>query len=274
MGTVLLVALPAVLTLALAFTEYDALSPPVWRGLANFQELLSSPFFWIALRNSLYFVVIAVPLRVLGALGLALLLKHRRRGVAAYRTAIYLPTIIPDVAYALIWLWILNPLYGPLNLMLGTLGLPTPAWLVQPSTAKLGIVLMSLFQIGEGFVVLLAGLQDIPEEYYATAAIDGGSRWQMFRFITLPLLAPWLLLLTIRDITLSTQSTFTPAYLMTDGGPYFSTLFMPVLIFDEAFERFRLGLGSATMLLFFVGLGLLIMLVFFAVGGWGYADDY
>jgi multiple sugar transport system permease protein len=133
---------------------------------------------------------------------------------------------------------------------------------------------MSLFQIGEGFVVLLAGLQDIPEEYYASAAIDGGSRWQMFRFITLPLLAPWLLLLTIRDITLSTQSTFTPAYLMTDGGPYFSTLFMPVLIFDEAFERFRLGLGSATMLLFFVGLGLLIMLVFFAVGGWGYADDY
>ena len=104
MGTVLLVVLPAVLTLALAFTEYDALSPPVWRGLANFQELLSSPFFWIALRNSLYFVVLAVPLRVLGALGLALLLKQRRRGVAGYRTAVYLPTIIPDVAYALIWL--------------------------------------------------------------------------------------------------------------------------------------------------------------------------
>jgi multiple sugar transport system permease protein len=274
LGTLVLVVVPALLSLALALTQYDALSSPVWVGLQNFRELLDNPLFWLAIRNSLYFIVLAVPLRLVGALLLALLLNHRQRGSSAYRVAVYLPTIIPDVAYALIWLWIFNPIYGPLNIILGTLGLPTPAWLVQPDTAKLAIVMMSLFQIGEGFVVLLAGLHDVPEEYYASAAIDGCNRWQMFRWITLPLLAPWLLLLTIRDMTLSAQSTFTPAYLMTDGGPYFATLFMPLLIFDEAFERFRLGMGSAMMVVFFLGLGLLVLLVYFVVGGWGYADDY
>ncbi len=273
-GVGLLVVVPALLTFALAFTEYDALSPPVWTGLQNFRDLLTNPLFWTAVRNSFYFIVLAVPLRVLGALGLALLFNQRRRGTGVYRVAVYLPTIIPDVAYALIWLWIFNPVYGPLNMFLTALGSPAPTWLVQPQTAKLAIVIMSLFQIGEGFVVLLAGLHEVPEEYYAGAALDGANRWQIFRLITLPLLAPWLLLLTIRDITLSAQSTFTPAYLMTDGGPYFSTLFMPLLIFDEAFERFRVGMGAAMMLLFFLGLALLVLLIYFVVGGWGYADDY
>lgn len=274
LGTLVLIALPALLTFALAFTQYDGLSSPVWIGLDNFRELFANPLVWTAIQNSVYFVVLAVPLRLLGALSLALLLNQRSRASGAYRAAIYLPTIIPDVAYALIWIWIFNPVYGPLNMILGSLGLPAPAWLVQPNTAKLAIVIMSLFQIGEGFVVLLAGLHDIPEDFYASAALDGGSRWQMFWRITLPLLAPWLLLLTIRDITLSAQSTFTPAYIMTDGGPYFSTLFMPLLIFDEAFERFRMGSGAAMLLLFFIGLGLLVLLIYFVAGGWGYDEDY
>ncbi|MBV9788129.1 MAG: sugar ABC transporter permease [Chloroflexi bacterium] len=274
LGTTVLIALPALLTFVLAFTRYDGLSSPVWIGLENFRELFANPLVWTAIQNSVYFVVLAVPLRMLGALSLALLLNQRSRASGAYRAAIYLPTIIPDVAYALIWIWIFNPVYGPLNMILSSLGLPAPAWLVQTNTAKLAIVIMSLFQIGEGFVVLLTGLRDIPEDYYASAALDGGSRWQMFWRITLPMLAPWLLLLTIRDITLSAQSTFTPAYLMTDGGPYFSTLFMPLLIFDEAFERFRMGSGAAMMLVFFLGLGLLVLLIYFVVGGWGYDEDY
>jgi ABC-type glycerol-3-phosphate transport system permease component len=119
---------------------------------------------------------------------------------------------------------------------------------------------MSALQIGEGFVVLLAGLQDIPRDYYHSAALDGGSRWQLFRFITLPLLAPWLVLLTIRDIILSAQSTFAPAYMMTGGGPYYATFFMPLLIYQEAFDRFRFGHGSALLLLLFLGVGLLLYL--------------
>lgn len=270
-GTVLLVALPMLMTAGMALTAYNALTPPQWVGLANLRDLMVNPLFWIAVRNSLFFIVLAVPLRMLGALGLALLLCRRR--AAPYRTAVYIPTIIPDVAYALLWLWILNPIYGPLNMLLGALGLPAPAWLVEPTTARLAIVLMALFQIGEGFVALLAGLNDIPDDFYASAQVDGASRWQQFRWITLPMLSPWLLLLSARDIALSTQSTFTPAYIMTDGGPYFATLFVPVLIFDQAFERFDLGSGSAIMLAFFLGLALLVVLVVLSFGGFGVGDE-
>jgi multiple sugar transport system permease protein len=273
-GTLLLIAAPAVLTFALAFTRYDALSPPVWRGTGNFREIFDSPLFWTAARNSLVFVAFAVPLRVLGALALALLLRQRQRGVAAYRAAVYLPTVIPNVAYALIWAWIFNPIYGPLNLVLGAVGLPTPAWLAQPDTALLALAIMAAFQIGEGLVVLLAGLQDIPEDYYQSAALDGGNRWQLFRFITLPLLAPWLLLLTLRDIIMSAQSTFTPAYLMTGGGPYYATLFMPLLIYQSAFDRFRFGQGAAMMLLLFLSVGLLIVLAYLVMRAWGLTDEH
>jgi multiple sugar transport system permease protein len=273
-GTFLLIAAPAMLTFALAFTRYDALSPPVWRGMQNFEEIFNSPLFWTAARNSLAFVAFAVPLRVLGALALALLLRQRQRGVGVYRAAVYLPSVIPNVAYALIWAWIFNPIYGPLNLVLGAVGLPTPAWLARPDTALLAIAIMSAFQIGEGLVVLLAGLQDIPQDYYQSAALDGGTRWQLFRFITLPLLAPWLLLLTLRDIILSAQSTFTPAYLMTGGGPYYATLFMPLLIYQSAFDRFRFGQGAAMMLLLFLSVGLLIALVYLVMRAWGLTDEH
>ena len=273
LGVSLLVILPLLATVGLAFSEFDALSPPTWKGLGNFSEIFQRGLFWIAARNSLLFVLLAVPLRVGGALLLALFFNHRRRAVALYRSAVYLPTIIPDVAYALIWLWIFNPIFGPLNLALQWFGIEGPAWLGQKETALLAIVLMSLFQIGEGFLVLLSGLQDAPPEYYHAAQVDGATRWQMFRWITLPLLGPWLLLLTIRDILWSTQSTFAPAYLMTGGRPHYATLFMPLLIFEEAFDRFRFGQGSAMMVVMLAAIGLLLYGVYRLVGGWGYQDD-
>ncbi|MCB0031254.1 MAG: sugar ABC transporter permease [Anaerolineales bacterium] len=268
-GTFIMVAIPALLSLLLAFASYDALAPPVWNGWQNFRQVGSNALFWIALRNSLYFIVLAVPLRLLGALALALFLNKPRPGVGFYRAAIYLPTIVPDMAYALIWLWIFNPLYGPLNQTLALFGLPTPAWLVDPATAKLAFVIMAIFQLGEGFVVLLAGLKDIPGEYYESARMDGGNRWQLFRYITLPILGPWLILLTFRDIILSFQSTFTPSYAMTGGDPYYATLFLPLLIFQEAFDRFRFGTGSAMMLLMFLTTLLLLWLLF-RFFGWGH----
>ncbi len=214
-----------------------------------------------------------MPLRVLGALLLALLLRERRPGTGFFRAAVYLPTVIPDVAYALVWLWIFNPFYGPLNLLLGAAGLPTPAWLVQADTAKPALVFMSLFQIGEGFVLLLAGLHSLPRDYYANAAVDGASRWQMARLITLPLLAPWLALLTVRDVILSFQTTFTPAYIMTGGDPYYATLFLPLLVFKEAFDSFRFGQGAALMTLLFLISAVLIGALLVTYRGWMDGDD-
>lgn len=272
LGVILLVVLPAGLSFGLAFTDYDGLAPPTWSGLQNFRAIAGEGLFRTALANSLLFAALTVPLRTLITLGLALLLARPRRGVALYRAAVYLPTIVPGVAYAMVWLWILNPLYGPLNLALGALGLPTPAWLADPRTALVAIALTALFQLGEGFVVLLAGLQEIPDDYYEVAALDGAGRLAVLRQIVLPLLTPWLLLVIIRDLIISVQSSFTPALLMTGGGPYYATLFVPLLIYQTAFDRLRFGEGAAMTAVVFVGVGLLILLVHTLFGGWGYDE--
>lgn len=273
LGMTLLVILPALAALAFAFSSYDALSPPVWRGFGTFREVFSNHLFWTAARNSALFVLLAIPLRMLGALGLALLLRHRRRGIGFYRMSVFLPSVVPDASYALIWLWLFNPVYGPLNLSLKALGLPQPAWLADGNTALLAIVIMSAFQIGEGLVVLLTGLQNIPDDYYQSAAIDGATRWQGFRWITLPLLAPWLLLLTLRDVILSAQSTFVPAYMMTGGGPYYATLFLPLLMYQEAFDGLRFGHAAAIMLMLLVAVGLLILLLWYFFRSWSEGLD-
>lgn len=273
LGTTLLILIPGLLTIVLAFMEYDALAAPVWSGLQNFATIFRRDVFWIALRNSLLFVGLAAPLQLLGALALALLLHPQQPGVRHYRVAAYLPSVIPDVAYALIWLWLFNPLYGPLNKVLGWVGLPGPAWLVDADLALFALIFMSCFRIGEGMLVLIAARQSMPPAYFHAAALDGGNRWQIFRHITLPLLAPWLLLLLIRDILLSAQSNFTSVYMMTEGGPGYATTLLPYLIYNEAFSNFRIGHAASMMLIQFIGIGALLWLIYKVVGGWGYADE-
>lgn len=269
LGALVLMGLPAALSVVLAFFRYDGLAAPTWADLFNFRLVLANPadpLFRIALSNTLYFVALAVPLRLLGALGLALWLHRSRRGVGLYRAAVCLPTIVPDVAYALVWLWIFNPLYGPINVALTALGWPAPAWLADARYAKLVFVIMAAFQIGEGLVLLLAGLQNIPPEYYAAATVEGGSAWQQFRYLTLPLLAPWLLLLTVRDILFGAQNIFTANLIMTNGDPYYATLFAPLLIYEEAFDRLHFGPSAAMMLVLMAVTASLVGLVWSLFG--------
>jgi multiple sugar transport system permease protein len=255
-GVVVLILVPAAVSLGLAFMHYDGLTPAYWAGLLNFQMFWIDPLETIAIQNSLYFTALAVPLRLGVALGLALLLA--RRGLGLYRAAVTVPTVIPDVAYALVWLWIFNPLYGPVNALLAWLGLPTPGWLADPATAKLVFVAMSLLQVGEGFVVLLVGLRSVPRELYAAAVVDGAGPAQLLRHITLPAIAPWLILLTYRDVILSFQYTFAPAMLMSQGDPYYSTLFLPWLTYEEAFENLRYGMAGAILVVQFAVSGALV----------------
>lgn len=271
-GSVLLILVPAVLALGLAFTRYDGLSAPEWFGLGNYRRLLAEPLFWIALRNSLCFALLVVPLRLALALALALLLRGRRRGAALYRVGVYLPTVVPSAAYALVWLWVLNPLYGPLNMLLGLVGAGQPAWLADPRMALPAVALAALFQLGEGFVVLLAGLREIPVQYYEAATIDGAGRLATLRYLTLPLLMPWLMLVLLRDLIVSVQSSFVPALLMTGGGPDHATLFLPLLQYETAFDRLRFGEGAAITLVELLLVGVLV-LAMLGLRGWGYADD-
>ena len=258
LGTLVLVVLPALATVAVAFTDYQAIEPPTWVGLDNFRRLAETPLVRLALNNTLVFAGLAVPLRLLGALVLGLLLGGRRRGTGLYRAAVYLPTIIPEAAYALVWLWILNPVYGPLNLILGAFGLPQPDWLTGAGTARLAVVLMALLQIGEGFVVVLAARQNVPNALYEAAEVDGANRWQGFWRITLPLIVPWLLLLTCRDLVVSVQNTFTPSFVLDYGGPYYATTFLPLLIYEISFDFSDWGLASAILVVVYAWLLVLV----------------
>lgn len=243
-GTALLVLVPAALTFRYAFTDFTGLGQGQFTGLDNFRRLGDDPFFHAALRASAFHVAVAVPLRLFLAVTFALLLAAPRRGGRWYRLAVYLPTVIPDVALALLFLWVLNPVYGPLNQLLGLFGLPQPTWLATTGGSRLGVVMMLAFPIGEAFIVVLATRRGIGPRLYEAAALEGARPWQQLRHITLPLLAPVLALLAVRDVALSLQSTFVPAYVLTDGGPLFATLYVPLYVYDQSFEFLGFGYGA------------------------------
>jgi multiple sugar transport system permease protein len=267
-GLLALVGIPAAITFALALTEYDLIRAPRFAGLGNFRELWDDTVFWTSVRNSLMFILFAVPLRLAGALTLALLLHRRFRGVAAYRTAGYLPSVVPDVAYALLWLWILNPLYGPLNLALGAAGGPTPSWLTDARAAQWAVITMSLFTIGEGFVVAMATRQGIPGELYELGAVEGARPLHMLWRVTLPLMAPTLLLLLFRDTIFSFQANFVPALLVTGGGPEYATTYLPLFIYRNGFEYLRYGYAAAATISMFLITALIVYLQYRIVRRW------
>jgi multiple sugar transport system permease protein len=277
-GLTALVAVPAVVTFALALTEYDLLRSPNFVGLDNFSELVRDEIFRTALMNSLVFAAAAVPLRLAAALALALLLHRRFTGVGAYRSSAVLPTVVPDIAYGLLWLWLFNPLYGPINLLLKVggdsptttaWGVQPPQWLTHPNDARAAIIIMSLFTIGEGFVVLLVTRQGLPTELYDLAAIEDATAWSVFRRVTLPLLAPILLLLLARDTIFSLQATFVPALVVTEGGPPpYATTYVPLFVYRNGFEYLRYGYASAATLAMFAVTALIVWLQWRIVRRW------
>ncbi|MEP7199504.1 MAG: sugar ABC transporter permease [Chloroflexota bacterium] len=273
LGLALLVFVPMLMTVALSFTQYDIFSPPRWIGLANYQHFFVDVNFQRALFNSLWYTVCTVTLRVAGALLLALLLNRNGRAIELARTTIYLPTIIPEVAIALVWLLILNPGYGPLNLALGALGVPPVPWLQTELGARAALVVMSAFELGEGFVLLLAALQTIPPELLEAAALDGANRAQRFTRLILPLLAPALLLLAFRDTALSFQDSFVPGLITTETGPYYATYFLPHYMFNESFGLFKYGYGSAITVVMYLVSALLVVGQFRAAGGQSVVDE-
>ena len=258
LGGALLVVLPAALTFGLSLTEYDLLTSPRFSGLDNFEELLGDRILRTALLNSLLFLAIAVPLRLLAAVGMALLLHGRARGRGAQRTAVYLPTVVPDVAFALLFLFLLNPVYGPVNALLGGLGLPEPAWLSTPAGAMAAVVIVATFTVGEGFVVALATRQELPEELYDLAKLEGSRPSHTLRRVTLPLMRPTLALLAFRDTAFALQVSFVPALIVTGTGPDRATLFLPQFIYDAAFEELRYGYAATVTLTLFALTGLIV----------------
>ncbi len=251
-GLFLLVATPAAAAFALSFTHYTGITPPEPAGLDNYQRLITSGAFWRALGNSAIYASIAVPLRLVAAVGFALLLHVRGTAFGIGRASVYLPSVAPDVAYALLWLWIFNPFFGPLAAASTALGVPMPDWLTDPWPARVGIAVMSAFQIGEAFVVALAARRLLPQQIYEAAAVEDASPGFVLRKVTLPLMAPVIALLALRDLVFSLQASFVPALIVTDGGPRYATTYLPLLVYRTAFRYFRLGYASALTVTMFV----------------------
>lgn len=247
----LLVALPAFITLPLALLRVDGISPPTAAGLSNFAQLWEDALFWQSLSNSLKVALVAVPLRLLIALGLALLLHRNRPGAGLARAGVLAPGLAPDMAWALVWLFILNPLYGPAAWVLAKLGFSPDIWLVSGPAARNMLAFISLWLIGELVVVLIAARKEISGEIYEAAAMEGAGPFTIFRRITLPLLLPVIVLLAARDAALTFQTSFTPALIITKGGPQYGTLMLPLYVYQNGFEYLRFGYAATLTLAMF-----------------------
>ena len=258
-GLVILVALPTLAALFLAFTEFTGIQAPRFNGLDNLSRLASDDAFWRSLGNSAIYVLLSVPLRLAIAIGFALLLYRPAPGIGAARAAVYVPSVVPDVAYAFLWLWLLNPLYGPIALALGS---ASPDLLTDPWGARIGMALMGAFQVGEAFVIALAARRMIPPNLYEAAAVDGAGAWFTLSRVTLPLMAPVMALLALRDIILSLQVSFVPALIVTGGGPRYATTYLPLYVYRTAFTYFRFGYAAALSLSMFVLTALVVYVQF------------
>lgn len=274
-GVGLLLVIPAALSFALAFFHYDTLSPPRWAGTLNFLLAYSDELFHLSIQNALALIILPVPLRVFGALLVARLMQRPGRFVGWFRTAVFLPNTIPIAAFAVAGLWLFNPLYGPINLLLTRLGFAAPAWFVDPTWAKPALILLTFWSIGEGFLVCLATLQDIPAELDDAAKIDGASPLAAFGYVTMPLVAPTLALLAFRDIILTLQNSFTYVTLTTGGGPYYATFTLPLFIYEQGFDMLAFGVASAGLWVLYALTGLLVIGLYYIVRAWniGVTDE-
>jgi multiple sugar transport system permease protein len=249
---------PVLAGLVMSLTDFDIyaladLHNLRWVGLRNYARLLETPLFWQAMGNTLYFVVVGVPLSIGASLGAALLLNSRlARFRGLFRTALFAPVVTTLVAVAVIWRYLVNTRYGLLNYALGALGIQPVDWLGDPHWAMPAIILFAVWKsFGYNMVILLAGLQAIPQELYEAARIDGASAARQFRYVTLPMLRPILLMVSILTIAGYFQ-LFAEPYVMTQGGPLQSTVSVLYFMYEEGFKWWNLGNASAVAFLLFL----------------------
>lgn len=264
-GLVAFQAAPIAGAAALAFADWAPPRPIEWIGLGNFATMAADPLFWRALGNTLaYAVATVVPGLAIG-LGLALLLRGRRRGGALLRGAVFLPAVVSGVATALVWGWILNPRFGLANSLLGLIGIRGPAWLGDPDWAMPALVVMGLWNVGVNVVVYLAALSAVSRDLLEAAALDGGGRAVRMRHVVWPALTPVTFYLAIVN-AIGALQVFTPAYVLTSGGPEGSTLTLALYTYQSAFASGRLGYASAIAIVTVLLLVALAVLLFRTAG--------
>ncbi len=269
-GLLAFTAYPVLATFYFSFTSYNIIEAPQWIGLQNYQTMFTAdPDFWNAVRNSAYYALISVPLSLLLALGLALVMNVRARGIGIYRTIFYLPALVPPVASTIIFFLMFNPDNGLANALLAMLHLPPQGWFADEQQAKPMLIVLSLWNLGSAALIFLAGLQEIPQTLLEAAMIDGAGAWRRFRHITLPLLSPVILFNLVMGVIASFQ-VFTQALVIggTNGDPQGSTLMFMVLIYRDAFRYFSMGYASALSVLLFATVVVVTLLIFWSARMW------
>ncbi|MFI6740006.1 carbohydrate ABC transporter permease [Nonomuraea sp. NPDC050451] len=270
-GLVLITAGPIVASFVLGFTDYNLIQPPTFNGLDNFARMLTDVRLHRALGVTLVYVVVSVPLQLAAALGLALLLDKGLRGLAFYRSAFYLPSLLgSSVAIAVLW----RQIFGADGLINQLFGIEGRGWISDPDTALSTLIILNVWTFGAPMVIFLAGLRQIPRMYYEAAATDGAGKWTQFRSITIPLLSPIVFFNLVLQIIHAFQS-FTQAFVVSGGtgGPSDSTLFYTLYLYQRGFHNFDMGYASALAWLLLVIIAGFTAVNFWAAKFWVVYDD-
>jgi multiple sugar transport system permease protein len=269
---------PMLASLYYSFTEFRIRRPPEWVGLQNYVDLFNDKLFWTSLSNTLYLVIIGVPLTLLCSFICALLLNQKVRGQSIYRVIYFLPSIVPTVASTLLWLWILNPSSGILNNLLGAFGISGPNWFRDPNWSKPALIMLMLWGMGGTVVIYLSGLQDVPTTLIEAAEIDGASWWRRLWHITIPMVSPITLFNLIIGV-INTFQYFAQAYVFGTavdtansalGAPLNSTLFYSVYLFQNGFIYLKLGYASAMAWILFIIIMVCTLLLLRTSDRWTY----
>jgi multiple sugar transport system permease protein len=256
----------------LSLNKYSGFGPVKWVGLENYAQILQDDLFYTSLFNTAYYAFLGVPAQMLVALLLAAMLNMKVPHVNLFRTAYYIPTVTPAVANVFLWVWIFNFDFGLLNSLLRLIGIPPVNWLWDPQIAKLALILMSLWSVGQMMVIFLAALQGVPAELLEAAAMDGAAPFRQFLSITLPLISPVVFLNLIIGVISSFQ-TFTVAFIATGGGPVNATLFYVLYIYRKGFESFSMGYASGLAWILFLIILVITGIQFYLSSRWVYYES-
>lgn len=244
-GFTVFMAYPLLASMYYSLCDYSVLKPAVWVGIDNYKMLLGDELFWTTLKNTMLYAVFALPAGMATAVILAMLLNAKVKGMAAYRTFFFIPSLVPQVSLAILWRWVLDGEHGVLNPILARIGIKGPNWLNDVAWAKPSLVLMAMWGVGNAMLIYLAGLQDVPAQLIEAADLDGANSWQKTRNVTLPMISPVILFNLIMGI-IGTLQVFTVPYIMFPNGvPAHSTYFYTEYLYDNAFRYHKMGYASA-----------------------------
>jgi multiple sugar transport system permease protein len=270
LGLIFFVAGPILASLALSFTSYDILSAPKFTGFQNYYHaFFKDVLFWPSLARTFYYAVVTVPLSLTGSLLLAILLNQRLKGTNIFRTCFFLPSLTPSVALAVVWLWLLQPKLGPVNTVLGLIGLGGYPWFTDGNTVIPSLIVVSLWAgMGGGpMLIFLAGLQGVPVELEDAARVDGAGAWRKFWNVTFPTITPTVFFNLTLGIIGALQ-VFTVAFVATTGGPNYGSWFFALHIYQQSFSYLQLGYGAALAWVFLVVIMILTGLNFLLARRW------